>query len=135
MSPSTLRLCRACLWFYFSHFPILVHRYGFHEVPFLGRYKILREVRRLLRQGATLAVVDISPDYEPSPTMLSGEPYVLEYKKHIQAQIRSIRGFTNVRYEEVVPGHVGVWLLTRAVAKKPSSVAAAASKKQLAMAY
>lgn len=94
-------------------------RYGFHEIPFLGRYRILREVRRLLRHGATLAVVDISPDYTPSGAMLSGEPYVLEYKKHIQQQLRSIRGFADVRYDEVVPGHVGVWLLTRSVAKKP----------------
>lgn len=90
----------------------------------------MREARRLLRQGATLAVVDISPDYQPSDTMLSGEPYVLEYKKHIQDQLRSIRGFANVRYNELVPGHVGVWLLTRAVAKKPSSVAAVSKELQ-----
>lgn len=72
-------------------------------------------MRRLLRQGeGVLAIIDISPDYQPSDTMLAGEPYVLEYKKHIQAQLRSIRGFADVRYSEVVPGHVGVWLLTRA---------------------
>lgn len=62
--------------------------------------------------------MDISPNYEPSATMLAGEPYVLEYKKHIMAQLRSIRGFADVRYDEIVPGHVGVWLLTRSVAKK-----------------
>lgn len=71
-------------------------------------------------------MVDISPNYQPSDMMLVGEPYVLEYKKHIQDQLRSIRGFANVRYNEVVPGHVGVWVLTRAIAKKsPAEVATA----------
>lgn len=93
------------------------NRYGFHEIPFMGRYKILREARRLLAQGATLAIVDISPDYEPSPSMLAGEPYVLEFKRNIQKQLGSIRGFANVQYKEMVPGHVGVWLLTRKAAE------------------
>lgn len=93
-------------------------RFGFHECPFIGRYRILREVRRLLAQGATLAIVDISPDYEPSLSMLAGEPYVLEYKRNIHKQLGCVRGFANVRYKEMVPGHVGVWLLTRKAAKR-----------------
>jgi ubiquinone/menaquinone biosynthesis C-methylase UbiE len=112
-------------------FDLVTIMYGFHEIPFVGRYKILREVRRLLREGATLAVVDISPSYQPSDMMLAGEPYVLEYKKHIQDQLRSIRGFANVRYDEVVPGHVGVWVLTRAIAQKVTVEAAAAKVKEL----
>lgn len=87
-------------------------------------------MRRLLRQGATLAIIDISPNYQPSDMMLAGEPYVLEYKKHIQAQLRSVRGFADVRYDEVVPGHVGVWLLTRAVANNKSASQAALKELQ-----
>jgi hypothetical protein len=93
-------------------------RYAFHEIPFIGRYKILREVRRLLAQGATLAIVDICPDYEPSPSMLVGEPYVLEFKRNVHKQLGCVRGFANVRYKEMIPGHVGVWLLTRKAAKR-----------------
>lgn len=93
-----------------------MHRYAFHEAPLLGRYRILREVRRLLSEGGTLAVVDISPTYTPSPTMLAGEPYVLEYKKNIQKQLSSIRGFANVSFREIVPNHVGIWMLTRQLA-------------------
>lgn len=98
-----------------SGFDLVTIMYGFHEVPFSGRSRILRESRRLLAPGATLAVVDISPDYEPSPTMLAGEPYVLEYKKNIQAQLRATKGFAGCTYKEIVKGHVGVWLLKRGI--------------------
>jgi len=44
--------------------------------------------------------------------MLAGEPYVLEYKKNIHEQLASLPGFTNYSYQTIVPGHVGLWLLT-----------------------
>jgi len=87
-------------------FDLVTIMYSFHEVPHHGRYLILREARRLLADGCTLAVIDISPNYEPSPTMLAGEPYVLEYKANIQKQLKAIRGFVDLRYEEVVAGHL-----------------------------
>mmetsp|Transcript_30145 Transcript_30145/g.45679 ORF Transcript_30145/g.45679 Transcript_30145/m.45679 type:complete len:184 (-) Transcript_30145:311-862(-) len=87
--------------------------YAFHEAPYTGRDRMLREARRILSPGSTLAVIDISPTYTPSPTMLAGEPYVLEYQKHIQDQLKSVQGFKNLKYTEVVEGHVGFWLLTR----------------------
>jgi ubiquinone/menaquinone biosynthesis C-methylase UbiE len=95
-------------------FDLVTIMYAFHEAPHHGRYRILREARRVLRDGATLCVMDIAPSFEPSPTMLAGEPYVLEYKKNIQKQLEKIQGFTDLVYKEVVPGHVGLWLLTRA---------------------
>ena len=63
--------------------------------------------------GATLAIVDISPKYEPSFTMLAGEPYVLEYQQNIHLQLNQAHGFHNCRYREVVEGHVGLWLLDK----------------------
>ncbi len=94
-------------------FDLVTVMYAFHEAPRLGRYKILREVRRLLKPGGTLALVDISPEYEPSPSMLAGEPYVLEYQQNIHQQMEEIRGFTDLEYKVIVPGHVGMWLLKR----------------------
>ena len=46
--------------------------FAFHEVPMEARNRILKEARRLLKRGGTLAVVDICPSYQPSPTMLAG---------------------------------------------------------------
>eukprot|EP00980_Cylindrotheca_fusiformis_P021389 scaffold8259_cov143-Cylindrotheca_fusiformis.AAC.7 len=94
-------------------FDLATIMYCFHEAPYLGRARILREAHRLLAPRATLAILDISPSYEPSFSMLAGEPYVLEYQKNIQQQLARFPGFKNFRYKEVVPGHVGLWLLER----------------------
>eukprot|EP00586_Coscinodiscus_wailesii_P000883 CAMPEP_0172477726 /NCGR_PEP_ID=MMETSP1066-20121228/1174_1 /TAXON_ID=671091 /ORGANISM="Coscinodiscus wailesii, Strain CCMP2513" /LENGTH=403 /DNA_ID=CAMNT_0013236571 /DNA_START=106 /DNA_END=1314 /DNA_ORIENTATION=- len=93
-------------------FDLVTIMYGFHEAPYLGRYLMLREARRVLQNGGTLALVDIVPEYMPSPSMLAGEPYVKEYQQNIHKQMKSIRGFKNLSFEAVIPGHVGVWLLT-----------------------
>jgi ubiquinone/menaquinone biosynthesis C-methylase UbiE len=95
-------------------FDLVTIMYAFHEVPKEGRERILTEAHRLLKPGGTLAVVDITRDYRPSQSMLSGEPYVIEYQKNIHKQIQRFRGFLRPRYEAVVPGHVGLWLLQRA---------------------
>lgn len=56
-------------------FDLVTVMYAFHEAPHSGRQKILKEAHRVLAPGGTLAVVDISTEYTPSETMLSGEPY------------------------------------------------------------
>jgi hypothetical protein len=60
-----------------------------------------------------LALLDISPDYKASETMLAGEPYVLEYQKNINRQLNMVKGFTKATFRTIVPGHVGLWLLRR----------------------
>jgi SAM-dependent methyltransferase len=56
-------------------FDLVTVMYAFHEAPKAGRHRILQEAYRVLQPGGTLAVIDISTDYKPSKTMLSGEPY------------------------------------------------------------
>jgi SAM-dependent methyltransferase len=103
-------------------FNLVTIMYAFHEIPYLARYRILLEVRRVLECGGTLAIVDICPDeYKPSPSMLAGEPYVLEYQENIHDQISNITGFTNLRYKSVIPGHVGMWLLDKNFAKNKTT--------------
>jgi len=82
--------------------------YSFDEVPHHGRYH-LKEACHLLADSCTLAVIDIMPNYEPSPTMLAGEPNVLENKAKIKKQPKVILGFITSRYEEDVAEHVCLW--------------------------
>jgi ubiquinone/menaquinone biosynthesis C-methylase UbiE len=88
-------------------------QYAFHEAPRVGRERILREARRLLHTGGTLAVVDISSSYQPSKSMLAGEPYVLEYQKNFDRQLKLFKGFIRVQHKILVPGHVSMWILKR----------------------
>jgi ubiquinone/menaquinone biosynthesis C-methylase UbiE len=54
--------------------------YAFHEVPREGRDRMIREARRILEPGGTLAIVDIHTDFKPPPSMLLGEPYGKQHK-------------------------------------------------------
>jgi ubiquinone/menaquinone biosynthesis C-methylase UbiE len=92
-------------------FDLVTVMYSFHEAPRDGRDRILREARRLLHAGGTLALLDIAADYKPSKHMLAGEPYVLEYQDNIHRQMKSVKGFSKAIYKTIVPGHVGMWLL------------------------
>ena len=94
-------------------FDLVTVMYAFHEAPAQGRDKIIKEARRLLQPGGTLAVVDISADYTPSKSMLAGEPYVKEYQQNIHRQLKKFKGFARSKYKIVVPGHVGMWTLKR----------------------
>jgi ubiquinone/menaquinone biosynthesis C-methylase UbiE len=95
-----------------NSFDLITIMYGFHEIPRKGRDTILREARRLLRKGGILALIDISPDYEPSNRMLSGEPYVKEYQTTIDKQVRKFVGFKEWE-KTLLPGHVKMWMLQR----------------------
>lgn len=94
-------------------FDLVTIMYGFHEVPKSGRQAMLQEARRLLTPGGTLAVIDIAVDYKPSASMLQGEPYVIEYQQNIHNQIFSSEGFARKSYRDIVPNHLGMWLLQR----------------------
>jgi len=97
-----------------GQFDIVTIMYAFHEIPKIARYRILRESRRLLRPGGILAIVDINPqDYTPSPTMLEGEPYVIEYQNNIEKQMGSIQGFRDMNCIDIIPEHVRMWVLKR----------------------
>jgi len=97
-----------------GQFDIVTIMYTFHEILKIARYRIQRETRRLLKPGGILAIVDIHPqDYTPSPAMLAGEPYVIEYHNNVEKQMASIQGFRYLNCIDVVPEHVTMWVLKR----------------------
>ena len=52
-----------------------------------------------------IIIIDISPNYKPSKIMLTGEPYLLNYKSTISNILKK----HNFSYIEYIPNHVGFW--------------------------
>lgn len=79
--------------------------YLFHEVPPKGRKRILRNAIRLAKQE--VFVLDIAPEYKPSPIMLLGEPFITEYLANIDSEMES----HNFKRTDLITGHVRLWRL------------------------
>ena len=86
--------------------------FAFHEMPRRAHRRILRNAIRVARKR--VVVVDISCDYKPSKTMLSGEPYLLDYLDQFP---RTINNLWPKEYKEspmwnstaLVKNHVHLW--------------------------
>ena len=87
-----------------------------HEVPAAARRQILREGFRLLAPGGTLALCDIHPEYNPSPIMLSGEPYLNGYldKIDFEAAASAAKHGLRLHREVLVEGRLVLWTFQKA---------------------
>jgi len=103
-----------------ASFDIATCFYGFHEVPYKGRARILSEMHRVLVPGGYAAILDISPTFEPSNSMLAGEPYILEYQANISEQLKRVAGLNIYKTVDLVPGQVALWILQ----KQPQAISA-----------
>ena len=90
-------------------FDIVTVFFLLHEAPSEGRMAVLQNAVRVAAD--TVIIVDISPQYEPSVSMLSGEPYVTDYLASIDMEIEAVcylEGAT-LRTFDVIDGHVKKW--------------------------
>ena len=78
--------------------------FSFHEMPNYAHHKIIKNAKKITKHE--IIIVDISPNYTPSPLMLSGEPYLLNYKN----TIHDILEKHQFNYLEYIPNHVGLWI-------------------------
>jgi ubiquinone/menaquinone biosynthesis C-methylase UbiE len=78
--------------------------FAFHEMPNYAHHKIIKNAKRITKHD--ILIVDINPNYSPSKLMLSGEPYLLNYKATIQ-ELLAQHQFV---YLEYIPNHVGLWI-------------------------
>lgn len=91
-----------------------------HEAPRIGHYEILDSAWSLLRDQGVIAIVDVSMDYDPSSTMLLGEPYILDYQDTFEDTLDHVLTSTKFRQyngdeflTEWVPGHVDLTILRK----------------------
>ena len=92
-----------------AEFDIVTVFFLLHEAPSEGRMAVIQNAARVAAD--TVIIVDISPQYEPSMSMLSGEPYVLDYLASIEMEIEAVcylEGAT-LRTFDIIEGHVRKW--------------------------
>ena len=77
--------------------------FAFHEMPNYAHNKIIKNAKRITTDD--ILIIDISPNYKPSKIMLTGEPYLLNYKSTISDILKK----HNFSYVEYIPNHVGFW--------------------------
>jgi SAM-dependent methyltransferase len=78
--------------------------FAFHEMPNYAHHKIIKNAKKITKHD--IIIVDISPNYSPSKLMLSGEPYLLNYK----ATIHELLTQHQFKYLEYIPNHVRLWV-------------------------
>ena len=92
-----------------------------HEVPLVGHYQIIDAAYNLLKENGKLYITDIHEGYNPSSLMLTGEPYLLEYKKYIRRTLEDVVKTNRFRLmnktddclNSYVPNHVSTSRLTK----------------------
>ena len=83
-----------------------------HEVPQQGRLDVISNSMRIASGG--ILIVDIHPQYKPSKSMLSGEPYIKDYLKNIRKDIIKSCNKNDWYIHDIYPHvekHVMVWAL------------------------
>lgn len=86
-----------------------------HELPVVAHHELLGRLLEVTRgRRGEVWIVDIDTRYTPSPMMLSGEPYILDYLKTFDATVQSLQSeHLQVSNVSVVPGRVTAYVLRR----------------------
>ena len=82
-------------------FDVTTCYFSFHEMPKDAMLSIIENAKYITKNK--IIIVDIAPDYIPNPSMLLGEPYLLEYLQ----QVRSTLG--DFCEEVIMPKRVHMW--------------------------
>lgn len=90
-------------WTFEDSFDITTMMFCFHEIPQYNRKKIIERCSR--RTNEKIVVIDISPEYTPSKSMLMGEPYLPDYLENIRDDL------CDFNEEVIIDKHVHSWLL------------------------
>ena len=104
----TFHVGNAETWGETNEFDIATLFFALHEIPRDARQRILGNAMRIARKK--VIVCDISPQKQASHAMLSGEPYLLEYQKHLIEDLKSCDDST-VALHELIPNRVLVCIL------------------------
>lgn len=86
-----------------NEFDTSIIMFSLHEMPKHAQKKIVLNAKRIAKNE--VLIMDISPNYKPSSLMLSGEPYLINYKRNIETLLK-LQDFKTI---ELIPNHVSLW--------------------------
>ena len=84
-------------------YDLVLCMFSFHEMPHSARIKVLENCMRITSER--VVVIDIDPNYNPSKSILVGEPYLPDYLKHIDKEMKKYNGLKTV----ILKDHVVRW--------------------------
>lgn len=90
-------------WVPDKQYDVVTTMFLFHEVPRQHRINIIDKMKTIAREK--ILVVDISPNYNPSKLMLTGEPYIMDYLEHIREDL------SEFVEKIIIENHVHAWSL------------------------
>ena len=85
---------------------IVTCMFAFHEMPTIAHETIIENAISICKEK--VVIVDISPDYIPSATMLTGEPYLLDYLNNIRDTLLKY----NFHEYVYIQNQVSIWTFT-----------------------
>ena len=85
-----------------QEFDVVTVMYMFHEAPQMARHRMIEHAKKIAKKK--VIIVDISPNYIPSHSMLAGEPYLKDYLSNIKSDLDDFTETT------MIPGHVHCWI-------------------------
>lgn len=86
-----------------------------HEMPQVAHVETIEVLAKCIAFHGEIWLIDIDPNYTPSTSMISGEPYVQDYLENIEETISNVssKNSLHVRTFSIIPDHVRVWVLSR----------------------
>ena len=88
-------------WGFNYQYDLVLCMFSFHEMPHSARIRVLENCIRITSER--VVIIDIDPSYSPSKSLLSREPYLPDYLKHIDREMKKYNGFkTNILEGRIV---------------------------------
>jgi len=85
-----------------------------HEMPGIAHRELLESLSRATKHDSgEIWIIDIHPSYEPSRSMLAGEPYILAYLANIDRVVDEKASELNMTFTsfDLIAGRVRGWIL------------------------
>ena len=98
---------------HFSEIDVAIVCMVMHEMPQCAHHELLCSLLNTISDDGEIWLIDINPEYNPSISMLAGEPYLLDYLKDIESTILKASIPYRLSVVDVIPDRVRGWIIRK----------------------